>query len=99
MIVLIYILLTFSIVYIIDFSGILFDLSKLFYEVTTRRKWKYQMIRKPFGCSQCMTFWSILIYSLFSQPIIISLFAACLMALSVNLFKLLINFYNKKTLQ
>jgi len=50
-------LLTVVITYIIDSSGILFDLSKSLWKMTHSTPWKGQMIGKPLGCSVCMTFW------------------------------------------
>jgi len=58
-------IINFVVVFIIEYSGILFDLSKFLYS-RSGRKWKYQMIGKPFGCSMCMTWWITLVYLLFS---------------------------------
>jgi len=61
------IIINFVIVFIIDYSGIIFDLSKFLYTISGR-EWKYQIIGKPFGCSLCMVWWITLIYLLFNVP-------------------------------
>ena len=94
-------LITFIIVYIIDYSGIIMDLSKTIWQLTHPGKvWMYKIIGKPFGCSVCMTFWLISIYLLYAgQTIIISLAVGCLMALSTNIYKRIITFYNQITIK
>jgi len=83
-------MINFILVYIIDFSGILLDMSKFLWKLNGR-KWNYQIIGKPFGCSTCMTFWITLIYMLFYKQILMSLFIACVSAICTKITKNLIN--------
>ncbi len=59
------IIINFVVVFIIDHSGMIIDLSKFLYRIMGR-KWNYQIIGKPFGCSLCMVWWITLIYLLFN---------------------------------
>lgn len=92
-------LITFIIVYIVDYSGIIFDLSKTIWQLTHPNKiYQYRQLGKPFGCSVCLSFWICSIYLLYAgQTIIISLAIGCLMALSTNIYKIIINVYNHLT--
>lgn len=82
-------IINFVIVYIIDYSGILLDLSKFLYTISGR-EWKYQIIKKPFGCSICMTWWISLIYLLFNIGFIYSIgIAATSSILSVLISKMI----------
>lgn len=82
-------IINFVIVYIIDYSGILLDLSKFLYTISGR-EWKYQTIKKPFGCSICMTWWISLIYLLFNIGFIYSIGLAAIFAiLSVLINKMI----------
>lgn len=82
-------IINFVIVYIIDYSGILLDLSKFLYTISGR-EWKYQIIKKPFGCSICMTWWISLIYLLFNIGFIYSIGLAAIFAiLSVLINKMI----------
>lgn len=82
-------IINFVIVYIIDHSGIVFDLSKFLYTISGR-EWKYQIIKKPFGCSICMTWWISLIYLLFNIGFIYSIGLAAIFAiLSVLINKMI----------
>lgn len=67
--------ITFIIVYIIDFSGIIVDISRMIYVLLNPGKeYSYQIIKKPFNCSLCMTFWIVFLYTLIlGTPIILSL--------------------------
>ena len=82
-------IINFVIAYIIDHSGILFDLSKFLYTISGR-KWNYQIVGKPFGCSICMSWWISLIYLLFNVSFIyaIGLAAGCAI-LSVFISKMI----------
>lgn len=82
-------IINFVISYIIDHSGILFDLSKWLYTISGR-EWNYQIIKKPFGCSICMSWWISLIYLLFNVSFIyaIGLAAGCAI-LSVFISKMI----------
>ena len=54
------------------------------------REWKYQTIKKPFGCSICMTWWVSLIYLLFNVSFIYALGLAAIFAiLSVFISKMI----------
>jgi hypothetical protein len=93
-------MLIFSIIYIVDYSGIIFDISKFIYERTNKDKiWQGQIIGKPFGCSLCLSFWTSLIICLFNTTIVFALFiATCFAILSILIKKLLgkiINLINK----
>ena len=92
-------LVTFVIVYIVDYSGIIFDLSKFIYKQTHKGKeWKYQIIGKPFGCSVCMSFWiNTLLILCYGQSLVLALTIGCLSSLGTNIYKLIINYYNKIT--
>ena len=82
-------IINFVIAYIIDHSGILFDLSKFLYTISGR-KWNYQIIRKPFGCSICMSWWISLIYLLFNIGFIYAIGLAAIFAiLSVLVSKMI----------
>lgn len=94
-------IICFSITYIINHSGVIFDLSKFIWELTHKGKvWTYQMIKKPFGCSVCMTFWITLGFLIFNSiGIIYALGVSSLMAiisiLIDKLIKLIIKTINK----
>lgn len=95
-------LITFSVVYIIDFSGIITDLSKyIWIQTHPNQVYKYKQIGKPFGCSVCMTFWLSILYCIFGLNICIiySISIGCGLSLSTNIFKNIINYYNKITLK
>lgn len=86
------IIITFIFVYIIDFSGIIIDISKALYRLLRKgRLWKGQLINKPFSCSTCMTFWTVSIYSLFYTGFIYSIGLGCIMAILVVYIKKLLN--------
>lgn len=100
MLILNILIITFIITYIIGSSGIVFDLSKFIYNLTHKKEWSYQIIGKPFGCSVCMTFWTILIYTLIiGLSVIYSIGLACTMAiisiLIDKLIKKIIEIFNK----
>lgn len=82
-------IINFVISYIIDHSGILFDLSKWLYTISGR-EWNYRMISKPWGCNICMSWWISLIYLLFNVSFIyaIGLAAGCAI-LSVFISKMI----------
>jgi hypothetical protein len=91
-------LLTFICVYVVDYSGIIVDLSKFIWGLRFPNKlYAYWIIPKPFSCSVCMTFWSVGIYLLTcGTPAILAIASACLCALSIDLFKKIINYYKLK---
>jgi hypothetical protein len=70
-------LITYITVYIVDISGFITSLSKSIYNwLNPHKEWLGQLIPKPFSCSLCLTFWLVLIYSLFHLNIIHSLVLA-----------------------
>lgn len=76
-----------SIVYIWNHSGFIFDMTKLIYKkLNPTKKYIGQSLPKPLGCYTCMTFWSILIYSLFNITIIYALGIAVLSAILSVIF-------------
>ena len=82
-------IINFVIVYIIDHSGIVFDLSKFLYTLSGR-KWNYRMISKPWGCGVCMSWWISLIYLLFNVSFIYAIGLAAIFAiLSVLISKMI----------
>jgi hypothetical protein len=94
-------ILCFSITYIINHSGVVFDLSRFVWQLTHKGKeWNYQMIKKPFGCAVCMSFWVTLVFLLFnSVGLVYALGSASLMGLfSIVVDKLIglfVNLINK----
>lgn len=77
-------IITASIVYIINHSGIVVSISKtLFNFLNPDKVWMGQLIPKPFSCAICMSFWVVLIIALFSGAgIIYSIGIASLMSLT-----------------
>ena len=93
------IIITFSIVYIIDFSGFIFNISKTIWKILNKNKeYQYTLI-KPFGCSLCMTFWVTLgyCYLIINLSLIYSIGIAVLCGgfLTVIIKKIINIFYNK----
>jgi len=87
------ILINFICVYIVDYSGIVFDLSKFIWRMSHKNSvWMGQLIGKPFGCAQCLCFWISLIYLLCVTSFIYALGIACLSAMLVLLTNKLIGF-------
>lgn len=69
MITTIFMIMTIIIV-VYETSGFMNSISKTIYEWThPNKKWMYQPLMKPFGCSYCMCFHSIWIYLLFFNGI------------------------------
>lgn len=75
------------IMYIIDKSGLLIDISKFIYEKINKKEWMGQIINlKPFTCSSCSIFWVILFYLTFNNyPIIFSLFLSVIYSSFINI--------------
>lgn len=93
-------LMTLSTVYIIDYSGVIVDISKYMHKLTGKGKpWMGQLIRKPFSCSECMTFWLTLILSIQTIDIVSSLALATAFGLGSRVIKntlgVIINLINK----
>lgn len=55
-------LITFCLMYVVDKSGIMIDISKFIYQFVNKKEWNGQMIGKPWSCSSCLSFHSIWIY-------------------------------------
>lgn len=93
-------IITFSIVYIVGHSGIVFDLSKFIYQLTHKEKWNYQIIGKPFSCFGCLTFWINLLFCLFNSVSIINAIGIAsvmsIVAILIDkLIRVVINLINK----
>lgn len=89
-------MITFIIMYVIDNSGLLVDISKFLYEKINKKEWLGQIISfKPFTCSSCMIFHTIWIYLIIinNYPIIYSLFLATIFSTFINIT--LNRIYNK----
>lgn len=84
------IIITLSITYIWNYSGFIFDITKLIYQkLNPNSKYMGQQLPKPIGCSMCMVFWTTFIISLLSVTLIYSLGIATLFTiLSVFIDKL-----------
>lgn len=92
------ILINFIIVFIIEFSGIITDISKFIWRYShPGKQWTYQMIRKPWSCGLCLTFWITLIYMLFFKSILIALAIASFSALCTIITKNIINLFYRLT--
>lgn len=68
-------IITLAITYIVGHSGIIVSISKgLFKYLNPGKVWMGELIPKPFSCSICLSFWAVLIMSLFGGiPIVYSL--------------------------
>lgn len=93
------VIIMFSYVYIIEFSGIIPSLSSFIYKRILKEKWIGQLITAPFGCAKCMTFWTVLIYWLIYSGFILAILVACtaalLISVLVNILKMYFKFINK----
>lgn len=81
-------LITFIIMYVIDKSGIILDISKLFYKVLNKKEWNGQLISlKPFTCSSCMIFHTLWVYLILFNNfnIILGLFISIISSTYVNI--------------
>lgn len=89
-------IITTVIVYIIDFSGFLHNLTKKIYKMLNPNKeYNGQQLPKPFSCSTCMVFWIVLFYCLNYINLIYSFGIAVGMCLLIPLIQLLIQVYLK----
>lgn len=55
-------IITFCVVYVWDFANFPNEFASMVMELITHGKIKSIILRKPFGCSRCMSFWLCLIY-------------------------------------
>lgn len=92
------VIINFVTVFIVDHSGILYDLSKWLYGISGR-SWNYQMLSKPWSCSMCLVWWITLIYLLFNVGVIYALGLAALSSLfsvfTKNLISRVLELFNK----
>jgi hypothetical protein len=74
------VLIMFIINYVWNVSTFIIDLTQFLYEKLNKgKKYMYQPLIKPFGCSSCMVFWVIFIYSLITGVgLLYSIFIALL---------------------
>ena len=76
-------MIVFSVVFIIEHSGFIQSLSKMVWQKIKKTEWRGQLIRKPFSCSLCMSFWLVLAYLLLNeQTIILSVFVSVIASIS-----------------
>lgn len=61
-------ILTLAIVYVYDYTGFVQQSANQLAEFITKGKIKHVTLRKPWGCSMCITQWSTLIVLLFYAP-------------------------------
>jgi len=73
-------IISFIVSFIIDISGIVSSIKKFIWKLFNKKIPYKDFDFKPFECSLCMTFWVILIYSMFNYNILYSLFFASLFA-------------------
>lgn len=85
------IMIMFILAYIIEQSGVTIYISKLTYKfVYKNKKWNGEIIKSPFTCLPCSTFWVILIYLLTLKGVLISLFIASLASILSKIPSILI---------
>jgi hypothetical protein len=83
--------------YVIEYSGITTEINRMIYKIRGK-VYNYQPLMKPFGCSVCMTFWTTIIFLLINNhSIILSVFLGVINALSISIYKKIINYYLEKT--
>jgi hypothetical protein len=76
-------MIVFSVVFIVEHSGFIQSLSKMVWQKTKKTKWQGELIRKPFSCSLCLSFWLVLAYLLINdQTIIFAVFVAVIASIS-----------------
>lgn len=91
-------IITFSVVYIIDISGIMTVINKRLFKVLYGDKIQYNGWYVPlFGCSRCLSFWSVLVFTLVSGlDIIYSIGLACFFSYISNMINDILNTINRK---
>jgi hypothetical protein len=71
-------MILFSITYVVDHSGIIYEISKKLYtKLNPNKPYSGQIIPKPFSCSLCLSFWITIGYMLINFPtygIIVAIF-------------------------
>lgn len=91
-------IITLSVSYIVDISGIMGKINKRLFRIMYGDKIQYNGWYVPlFGCSRCLTFWTVLIFTLASGlDIIYSVGTACLYSYIANISGDVLNFLNRK---
>ena len=94
--------LTFVIVYVINKSGLLIDISRFIYVKINKKEWMGQQISlKPFTCATCMVFHCVWIYllinigNIFFAFFVASLFASFGVLIIDKLYDKIIHKINK----
>lgn len=98
--ILYYLLIIISMVYITDHSGIILDLSKWVWEKRNGKgTWKYQILGKPWSCSMCQSFWIGLVVGIIGWNVVWGLFigtvGAIISLIIKNLMRRLLIWINK----
>jgi hypothetical protein len=95
-------IIAFIIVYIVDYSGIILDLSKWLYILLHKgKKWNYQILKKPWSCSSCLSLWITLIYLLLIgytilNSLLLAVFSASILNILIKrLYELIVRIINK----
>ena len=96
------VVITAAITYIVNHSGITISVSKAVFKYLNPGKfWNGELIMKPFSCAICLSFWTVLIMSLFggisivyslglaSAFSLLSILADKLIAVSIKLIHLI----------
>lgn len=88
-----------SVVYIVDISGVMWKINRWLFKILYGNRIQYNGWYIPlFGCSRCLTFWTVLIFTLVSGiDIIYSVGAACLYSYIANISGDILNFLHRKT--
>ncbi len=95
-----YLLLTVSLVYVTDLSGVVWDVSERIWKWRHKgEQWRMQLIGKPWSCSMCQVFWTGLIMGTLQWNLIWGMFMGSIGAiLSIgikNIIKKIIEWLNK----
>lgn len=91
----------FTIVFIVDYSGVVLYIKKLIWRFLNGNKLPFQYYQiKPFDCSLCMSFWVLLIYCLFNHygllnSLFIGTIGAYLASFLSNLLEYIFYIYKK----
>ena len=86
-------ILVIVIVYIVDYSGIIYDLSSFLYKLLNpTKKWNYYILNKPWSCSVCLSWWIGLGYALFNVSFVYALGIGVLCAIGSVYIKKIIGF-------
>lgn len=87
-------MILFSITYVVDHSGIIYEVSKKLYtKLNPNKIYMGQIIPKPFSCSQCLSFWFTIGYILINfttYGLIVAIFAGVIATFVTKIFDKLI---------